>query len=92
MTGYFVSYCDGYEDKLNRTNILDKKQSDLEKIIEDAASVRDSVPDNSLGKIFEDYSCIIAGVIDEDSRVSEDAVLRLKIDSSDNVYKVRVKR
>lgn len=91
MTGYFVSYCDGYEDKLNRTNILDKKQSDLEKIIEDADSVRESVSDNALGKIFEDYSCIIAGVIDEDSRVSEDAVLRLKIDSSDNVYKVRVK-
>ncbi|MCD7741971.1 MAG: hypothetical protein LUI06_07205 [Ruminococcus sp.] len=90
MTGYFVSYCDGYEDELNTENVYDLTQSDIEDIIAGEQEAKESVPDSAVGKMFEDYSCLIVGVIEEDSRVAEDVTLQLTLDSTSTVYDVDV--
>lgn len=89
-TGYFVSYCDGYESQLSTAKAGSLTQKDIEKIISEADSVRQTVPSTAIGKLFYDYTCMIVGVIDTDSRVTQDAALKLTLDSSDKVYDVKV--
>ncbi len=88
--GYFVSYCDGYEDRLNKDNIEQLSQQDIEDIINGAQSAADSVPSGCIGKMFDDYTALITGVINSDPRVVNDASLRLMLDSSSTVYDVKV--
>lgn len=90
-TGYFVSYCDGFESRLTTAKAENLTISDVEGIISDRYSGAVTPPAGSVGKLFEEYSCLIAGVIDADPRVVEDATLKLTLDSTDNVYKVTVK-
>lgn len=89
-TGYFVSYCDGYENVLNTENIYTLKQSEIEDIVSGASDTEYPAPSNAVGKIFEEYGCLIVGIIESDSRVSEDAVLSLALDSSSTLYDVTV--
>lgn len=88
-TGYFVSGCDGYENVLTKESALELSQSDIEKITEDLSASPDGA-ENSIGKIFEEYSCYIAGVIEDDPRIAEGVSLELMLDSSDSVYDVDV--
>lgn len=90
-TGYFVSYCDGFENKLNTSNAESLTIADVEKVISDKYSGAVTPPAGSVGKLFEEYSCLIAGVIETDPRVVEDATMQLTLDSTDNVYSVTVK-
>lgn len=90
QTGYFVSYCDGYENVLDKDSALTLSQSEIEDIVSGEADAENPVPSNAVGKIFEDYTCYITGVIDDDSRVAEDASLSLVLDSSETVYDVKV--
>ena len=90
QTGYFVSYCDGFEDKLNKQNAEKLDESEINDIVNSAAAPQDNTNSNYVGKMFTDYSCYIVGVIDTDSRVAQDANLQLTLDSSDTVYNVTV--
>lgn len=90
QTGYFVSYCDGYEELLNKRKAAYLTRSDIEEIISGAENKRREVPRTSIGKMFTDYSAYIVGVIDSDPRVTEDSRLKLSSDSSDTLYDVTV--
>ncbi len=90
QTGYFVSYCDGFEDRLNKQNAEKLDESEINDIVNSAAAPQDNTNSNYVGKMFTDYSCYIVGVIDTDSRVAQDANLQLTLDSSDTVYNVTV--
>ena len=89
-TGYFVSYCDGFEDKLNRDNVYSLNQSDIDDIINTASNSENNAPSNAVGKIFEEYTSSIVCGIENDTRVVEDAQLQLMLDSSDTIYYVTV--
>jgi putative membrane fusion protein len=89
-TGYFVSYCDGYETVLNKENVYSLSESEIEGIVDGTSDVKNTPPSNAIGKMFDDYSCCIAAVIDTDSRVTEGSYLSLMLDSSDTVYDVYV--
>lgn len=85
-TGYFVSYADGYENKLSTDKIDRLTEKDINDVLKGGAQT----PENAIGKMFDDYSCKIAGVVDYDTRVAEDAELSLMLNSSKNVYDVTV--
>ena len=89
-TGYFVSYCDGYESRLTKSKALSMSQKDIEEVITDSDQVKQTVPSSAIGKMFSDYSCLIVGVIDSDQRVAQDVSLKLTLDSSDKIYDVKV--
>lgn len=89
-TGYFVSSCDGYEDKLNTSMVLSLTKDDIEQIISGEDRARNNIPESAIGKMFSDYTGLIVGVIDTDSRVTEESRLSLTMDSSDTVYEVTV--
>ena len=88
--GYFVSYCDGYEQTLDKESALTLSQSDVEDIIASQDEKAESVSSTAIGKMFESYSCYIVGVVDTDSRIAEDASLELSVALSDTVYDVDV--
>ncbi|SDA13666.1 hypothetical protein SAMN02910447_00698 [Ruminococcus sp. YE71] len=89
-TGYFVSFCDGYESRLDKNKAMTLTQGEIEEIINGAPAVRQGVSKNAIGKMFDDYTCLIAGVIDDDKRVTEDAKLELMLDASNKTYSVKV--
>ncbi len=89
-TGYFVSYCDGYEDTLKQADAASLTKADIERMIAEAADRQKSVPDSYVGKMFSDYRSIIAGVINTDPRVTQDQRLKLSSDFSDTLYDVTV--
>ena len=85
-TGYFVSYADGFENKLKTKNV----NKLTEKEISDIINSKTQYQENVVGKIFNDYSCKIVGVIDKDKRVAEGTHLNLMLNSSKNKYDVTV--
>lgn len=85
-TGYFVSYADGYEKKLN----LKKAEKLTESDINDVISAKAKAPANAIGKMFDDYYCKIAMVVKSDSRITEDAQLQMMLSNSKDVYDVTV--
>lgn len=85
-TGYFVSYADGYEDKLTCKNASKLKDSDINEII----NTKLDPVDNVLGKMFNDYSCKIVGVLNEDKRISEGETLNMMMNSSQQIYELTV--
>ena len=85
-TGYFVSYADGYEDKLSTEKIDSLSENDINSVIKGNAEV----PKNAVGKVFDSYSCDIVGVVSADSRISEGANLTIMLSTSTNVYDVTV--
>lgn len=87
-SGYFVSYCDGYEKKLNLNNIDSLNQSDIESVVNG-----ENKQDNgrsAIGKMFDDYSCRIIGVIPNDKRIAEGNIVRVSLGDSNRIYKVSV--
>lgn len=87
-TGYFVSYCDGYEDKLTLDSIDSLSQQDIQEITD--AENEQSVPTGAIGKMFDDYSCHIIGVVDADKRIIEGDTLQIMFSTSNNIYDVDV--
>lgn len=85
-TGYFVSYADGYESILSADNADKLTDKDIENVLKGDAEP----PENAVGKMFDSYSCKIAGIVDYDSRISEDGNLSLMLNTSKNVYDVSV--
>ena len=81
-TGYFVSYADGYEDKLSADETDKLTPQDIEDVIKGGAEPADNV----IGKMFDSYTCKIAGVVDYDPRITEDASLSIMLNTSKNVY------
>lgn len=87
-TGYFVSYCDGYEDTLTLDSIDSLSQQDISEITESESS--ENVPNGAIGKMFDDYSCRIVGVVDADKRIVEGDTLQIMFSTSNNIYDVVV--
>lgn len=85
-TGYFVSYADGYEDKLSKKDIAYLTEKD----VKNAIKKKREPAKNAIGKMFTDYSCYIAGVIEADPRITDGAVLQMATNSSKNIYDVKV--
>ncbi|MDO4943585.1 MAG: HlyD family efflux transporter periplasmic adaptor subunit [Ruminococcus sp.] len=85
-TGYFVSYADGYESMLSADNTDSLTDKDIEEVLKGDAEP----PENAIGKMFDSYSCKIAGIVDYDSRISEGGSLSLMLNTSKNVYDVTV--
>ncbi|MBQ6632589.1 MAG: hypothetical protein IJH80_00125 [Ruminococcus sp.] len=85
-TGYFVSYADGYEDKLSKNDIAYLTEKD----VKNAIKKKHEPAKNAIGKMFTDYSCYIAGVIEADPRITDGAVLQMATNSSKNIYDVKV--
>ena len=86
QTGYFVSYADGYEDKLNTKNAASMSEDEIKKII----SNKPQAQQNVVGKIFDSYTCKIVGVVNEDKRITEGASLKMTLSSSNKVYDIAV--
>ena len=87
-SGYFVSYCDGYEGVLTKENVGNMSRSDIEAVIDGRSS--EKAPAKAIGKVFEDYSCNIVAVLPEDKRINEGEILKFRLGSSDNLYNVRI--
>lgn len=85
-TGYFATYADGYETKLNMENTQELTAKDIEGVLNQEASV----PENAVGKMFDEYTCKIAGIVKADSRIIQDAELSLMLNTSKNIYDVFV--
>lgn len=86
QTGYFVSYADGYEDLLNMESANTLSEDKINEILESQIEHKD----NTIGKILSDYKCKIVGVLDEDSRISEGASLKMALNSSNLLYDITV--
>jgi putative membrane fusion protein len=60
MMGYFISTVDGYEEKVNRENLLDMSVSGIEELISSNATYRGS----AVGKIADSYEWDYAVTMD----------------------------
>lgn len=89
-TGYFVSYCDGYEESLTVESLSSITQQEIEAVINSAGTDENGTDDNAIGKMFDDYSCSIVGVVDSDNRIIEGDTLQIMFNTSNNVYDVTV--
>lgn len=87
-SGYFVSYVDGYEKKLDVSKVDELNQSDIESIIKGENKTDNG--SSAIGKMFEDYSCKIIGIIPNDKRVAEGNTVRLALGSDEKIYNVTV--
>ncbi|MBR6102743.1 MAG: hypothetical protein IKP95_09960 [Ruminococcus sp.] len=87
-SGYFVSYCDSYEKKLNLDNIDSLNKSDIESVI-NGENKQDNGP-NAIGKMFDDYNCEIIGIIRNDKRITEGSSATLSLGNKGSIYKVTV--
>lgn len=85
-TGYFVSYADGYEQKLTTENAGELTEKEIKDIISD----QNKPVKNAVGKMFTDYSCKIVGIVDNDKRITEGEFLQMAMSVTKNVYDVRV--
>ena len=85
-TGYFVSYADGYESELTMENASQLTDKDIQKVIDQPSK---DAP-NAIGKMFSDYSCRIAGIMENDKRITEGAWLRMTLSTTKNIYDVKV--
>lgn len=77
-TGYFVSYADGYESELTMENASQLTDKDIQKVIGQPSK---DAP-NAIGKMFSDYSCRIAGIMENDKRITEGAWLRMTLSTT----------
>lgn len=87
-TGYFVSYADGYEDVLTMGMADKLTEQDILNVVQGKAKP----PANAVGKMFDSYSCKIAGIVKSDPRIVEDSEVSLMLNSSKNVYLCKVDR
>lgn len=87
-SGYFVSYCDGYEDKLTTDSIEKLSQDNIEKIISGKSNDLYKKHSNAIGKMFDDYSCKIVAVVNADKRIAVGETLQIMFNSSNNIYDV----
>lgn len=85
-SGYFVGYCDGYEGQLNYQTIDSLTVEDIEDIINN----KKQVPSNYIGKMFDDYSWKMIGVVELSNRFLIGEKLNLRLESSDEIYEVLV--
>lgn len=85
-TGYFISYADGYENVLTTENAVNMDEDDINKIINNDIKIEKNV----VGKIFDDYSCKIVGILTKDKRIVEGETLNMMLSASNQIYKVEV--
>ena len=67
----------------NASQLTDK---DIQKVIDQPSK---DAP-NAIGKMFSDYSCRIAGIMENDKRITEGAWLRMTLSTTKNIYDVKV--
>lgn len=78
---YFVSYADGYEDKLSISNLSNITKEDIEAVKDDATIKSDTI----IGKTIESYGWYMLGIIDNTElnfQVGDKATLYLSASSA----------
>lgn len=85
-SGYFISYADGYENKLKLKDIDKLTEKDINDVI--GGKVNKNA--NAIGKTFESYNSKIVGVVSKDKRITAGKWLDMKLGSSNNIYSVKV--
>ncbi len=85
-SAYFISYCDGYEDKLSSAN-LDTITADQLEEVEDKRT-----EDNTLvGKLVDGYCWYLAGVVDNSRKEYViGSRVKLRLESSTEIYDVTI--
>ena len=68
-SGYFVSYTDGYEKKLNLDDTSDITADVIKDVIANEKSMRAGRSKNEIGKLIKGYNWKIAGIIDNSDSV-----------------------
>lgn len=81
-TGYFVSTVDGYEDKLNTSNVLELTAEEVDKIT--SSEITQSERKGVIGKLVGDYKWYMVGVLDTVrlGTVFEGASVSMRVGSS----------
>ena len=88
-SAYFVSYADGYEDKLSVDRISQLTADELAEVNDDGTDV--SIDDHAIGKLIDGYQWYITGVFDNTKlRLSEDDSAIVRLNSVQRDLKVRV--
>lgn len=85
-SGYFVSYCDGYESILNYENINSLGKDDILKVFDE----KPNVSSNYIGKMFDDYSWKMVAVATLPNRFLIGETLTMRLNSSSVLYTVTV--
>jgi len=85
-SAYFVSYCDGYENELKKTDIKNLTVDYL-KSIED----KKLADKNIIGKTLDSYEWYVAGIVDNTNKSYETGqTLKVKTESSPDEHKAKV--
>ena len=83
---YFVSYCDGYEDKLNKENIGSLTVSDIENVT-DTKEKSNTI----IGKLIDGYTWELAGVVDNSKKnYKAGDNVKLKFESTANEFNATI--
>lgn len=83
---YFVSYCDGYEDKLNESSLSSLTVSELKEI----ADVRLEDP-KIVGKLVKGYNWYLAGVVDNRRQEYKvDDYVTIRPESSEEAFQAKI--
>lgn len=88
-TGYFTSHVDGYESELSTAGIDSMTVDQIRDIIANPDKTTESQK-GAIGKVFEDYSWKMVGVIDVANRYFVHQTLQFSIDSSEAIHTVTV--
>mgnify|MGYP007053781651 CR=1 FL=1 len=67
-------------------NAVNMDEDDINKIINNDIKIEKNV----VGKIFDDYSCKIVGILTKDKRIVEGETLNMMLSASNQIYKVEV--
>ena len=87
--GYFVSYTDGYEDKLNCDNVNTLTAEQIKQIVKDNNAT--SSQTSSIGKIVDGYTWKMVGIIDNSrNHFLQGAKVQLNISSSTDPVNVTI--
>lgn len=73
--GYFVSYVDGYEDKLNFKTISKLTPDEINQI----TSATISSQNNAVGKIIDSYKWKMVGIINAEGRILKESDVKLSV-------------
>ena len=85
--GYFVSYCDGYEDKLNFANINEITEQQINSIVMNPDINESS---QNIGKVIDGYTWKAAGIISTDSRCKADSYINIRLNKSSDLLSAKI--
>lgn len=90
-SAYFISYVDGYEDKLRPEQIRQLTPEQLAEVKDDPLPLEQAGLGEPIGKLVDSYEWYIAGVFDNTKmRLSDDDYVTVRLESVPESLKVQV--